>query len=586
MKALHLVRVLYFALLTASAASQNCASTIVLDRKYVCVVDSDSVPANACGSAGIPRQENCMPSVGMDVTLICSNNATGALYANGMPLGTNVATYQQATAAISGLYECRGLVGNASRLVSVQVQPVIGVTGSCTPALTSQCCGPLSSLSLPVSFNLFCANCTVSLAVNWTNHLPVDLDLVLAKNGTSYSIFRGSLTRTPYAVNSPAPPTALITVLARDQLTSSSVALCFSTVFDSTVKFSASLYAPTQPVMRGDSATTTCRFYTRESYKISLFFFLNFTTASGISYTANYESWLSDKYIIANFIAMVSITRNPQGFETIETTVNLTNISDAYNGMIISCSLLYDYAVQWTNMSRLYVTSPPPPSIVPVATSRCPMLCRSVVTGLLIPTIAISVIVLIVLTIRKLTRQPAGHGSNSGNLEYFPPLEMSSTSTAGNASYFRSNSQPNMGRSDGNRHPKRVSIYVSYSDDKLEWVRDALVPVLRRMIHAEVVLRDDAMVVGQPVSEERLRLLLGADKVLVVCSPEYEASPWCQYELLQAVGRDPGLSEGRVIPILCDGCRTLPAVIAGVVSLKDSDLQFESKLQQSVLITK
>ena len=94
------------------------------------------------------------------------------------------------------------------------------------------------------------------------------------------------------------------------------------------------------------------------------------------------------------------------------------------------------------------------------------------------------------------------------------------------------------------------------------------------------------MVVGQPVSEERLRLILEADKVLVVCSPQYEASPWCRYELLQSVNRDPSLTEGRVVPILCDGCSTVPAVIGGVVSLKDCDLQFESKLQESVLRTK
>lgn len=357
------------------------------------------------------------------------------------------------------------------------------------------------------------------------------------------------------------------------------------------VQFSAYLYAPTQPVMKGDYAVTSCQ-YSRSGAPYSIFssfVVLNFTMASGISYTATCGPFLTNTVcIIANFssVAMVSIRNTPQGNSIVGLTVNLTNISDVYNGMTVSCSLIYEDSVQWTNVSRLYVTGPSPqtsPTAAPAASSWCQTLCKGLLTGLLAPAILIVVTILIVLTIRKLTRQPAGRNAGS---ECPPPTSMADNSRyAHSMAYYRSHSQPDLGRSN-NRQPKRVRIYVSYSDDKLDWVRNTLEPILHRMIHAEVVLRENAMVVGQPVSEERLRLILEADKVLVVCSPQYEASPWCRYELLQSVNRDPSLTEGRVVPILCDGCSTVPAVIGGVVSLKDCDLQFESKLQESVLRTK
>ena len=110
---------LYIALLVNSVASQDDCAGIVLDRKYVCSIDSDSVPTNMCVNTGIPRGDDCVPFVGMAVTLVCSN-ATAVLYVNGTSLGTNATTYQYATAAISGLYECRGPAENASRHVYMQ----------------------------------------------------------------------------------------------------------------------------------------------------------------------------------------------------------------------------------------------------------------------------------------------------------------------------------------------------------------------------------------------------------------------------------------------------------------------------------
>lgn len=111
---------IYLAMLTTDAVSDNNCSRIVLDRRYVCIIDSDSSPATSCAKGGIPRGQNCTPSAGMDVTVACSDPGA-VLYANGMPQGANATlTYPYVSSAISGLYECVGPAGNTSRLVSLQ----------------------------------------------------------------------------------------------------------------------------------------------------------------------------------------------------------------------------------------------------------------------------------------------------------------------------------------------------------------------------------------------------------------------------------------------------------------------------------
>ena len=314
---------------------------------------------------------------------------------------------------------------------------------------------------------------------------------------------------------------------------------------------------------------------------------LNFTMASGASYTGMCTySYFPQPCAITNFsVAEVNVQPTAQRGEIINFMVNMTNLSDSYNGMVISCSLLYNSSLQWTNRTTLYLTSPSqsPPATPPTSASQCQLLCKGLIPGLLVPIVVTTVtLLLVVLIAKKLTRSAHCHDNlvsakmslfAAGAEDIRPPI-------------IRSASQPDVTKRHNGGHQRRVRIYVSYSDDRLEWVTEVLRPILQRMIHVEVILRDDAMLVGQPISEERLRLILGAEKVLVVCSPEYEASPWCQYELLQSVSRDPRLTEGRVIPILCGGCNVLPTVISGVVSVRDDDLQFESKLRESVLSSK
>ena len=126
-------------------------------------------------------------------------------------------------------------------------------------------------------------------------------------------------------------------------------------------------------------------------------------------------------------------------------------------------------------------------------------------------------------------------------------------------------------------------IYVSYSNCKSEWVADYLKPLIESFSGTEVTIHDADMIAGQPISMERLRLIVQADKVVIVCSPDYAQSPWCRYELYQAIAKQPSLAEGRIIPVLCDGCPRPPPEVRAVVCLSDNDPMFPDKLKAALI---
>ena len=85
---------------------------------------------------------------------------------------------------------------------------------------------------------------------------------------------------------------------------------------------------------------------------------------------------------------------------------------------------------------------------------------------------------------------------------------------------------------------------------------------------------------GQPISEERLRLIHEAQKIVIVCSPLYLN---CQYDLYQSVSKQPNVVAGKIIPILCDGVDTVPSVLNHATGLRVSDIHFEMKLNEYLL---
>ena len=124
-------------------------------------------------------------------------------------------------------------------------------------------------------------------------------------------------------------------------------------------------------------------------------------------------------------------------------------------------------------------------------------------------------------------------------------------------------------------------MYVSYSDSQREWVRDALCPLLLSFGPVEVTDHEGHMIAGHVISEERLRLIRSADKVVLVVSPDYQEVEWCSYELQHAIQQRPG-AEGRLVPILCGGCRHLPSTIQTLHPILLSDPVWQHKLRTAI----
>ena len=124
-------------------------------------------------------------------------------------------------------------------------------------------------------------------------------------------------------------------------------------------------------------------------------------------------------------------------------------------------------------------------------------------------------------------------------------------------------------------------VYISYTDRKADWVYSYLKPMLESW-DCQVILHEEDMIPGFSVSGERQRLILQAHRVVLVVSPDYSTSPWCLYELQHAITKEPVLFRGRIIPIMVDGCLTLPILVKGIVPLFDSAKNFQGKLRKNI----
>ena len=130
---------------------------------------------------------------------------------------------------------------------------------------------------------------------------------------------------------------------------------------------------------------------------------------------------------------------------------------------------------------------------------------------------------------------------------------------------------------------EKCVVYISYTDRMAGWVRESLKPLIESWQHSEVMLHEDDMIPGFTIPGERQRLILEAHKIVLVVSRDYSESPWCLYELQHAIQQEPALCRGRIIPILVDGCKTVPSIVRGVVPLKQNDRNFNARLKKNII---
>ena len=129
---------------------------------------------------------------------------------------------------------------------------------------------------------------------------------------------------------------------------------------------------------------------------------------------------------------------------------------------------------------------------------------------------------------------------------------------------------------------QKINIYISYTDYASRWVRTTLKPMIDSWNIAEVTLPERDMVAGKAVSNERRRLIVEANKIIIVISPDYYDSDWCSFELMHAIQNEPTLSRGRIIPVLLEGCRRLPQNMEVVVPLFAHEQDFSQRLMAAL----
>jgi TIR domain len=97
-----------------------------------------------------------------------------------------------------------------------------------------------------------------------------------------------------------------------------------------------------------------------------------------------------------------------------------------------------------------------------------------------------------------------------------------------------------------------MKVFVSYNHKQGDWVFDRLVPCLEAG-GAEVLIDRKRFESGGHLLGQIDAAQAEADKQVLVLTPDYDASHYCQHELNNALARDPGFVQKIVQPVLLQG---------------------------------
>nr|KAG5687073.1 hypothetical protein BaRGS_018158 [Batillaria attramentaria] len=77
----------------------------------------------------------------------------------------------------------------------------------------------------------------------------------------------------------------------------------------------------------------------------------------------------------------------------------------------------------------------------------------------------------------------------------------------------------------------QYDVFVSFDADDLLWVRERLVPQLEQRLHLRLCLHDRDFIPGRNIIDNIEECVETSKKVLMVFSPAFARSEWCQFEL-------------------------------------------------------
>jgi len=119
-------------------------------------------------------------------------------------------------------------------------------------------------------------------------------------------------------------------------------------------------------------------------------------------------------------------------------------------------------------------------------------------------------------------------------------------------------------------------VFVSYSHSDTTWVRDELLPRMKRWGVRYAVDFED-FEAGRSIVLEMERFVVQSRRLLLVLTPKYVNSDFTQFEYQLGRLLDPEARRARVVPVVREDCQ-IPAALAGIapIHLTDpvSDLQW------------
>lgn len=108
-------------------------------------------------------------------------------------------------------------------------------------------------------------------------------------------------------------------------------------------------------------------------------------------------------------------------------------------------------------------------------------------------------------------------------------------------------------------------VFISYSHQQADWVREILYPVLSAG-GADIVIDYKEFAAGIAVRKQMGEAQARAEVHLLVFTPDYLASDYCRAEMQHAFAVDPGFENGAVLPIVLEAC-ALPLEITAATPL-------------------
>lgn len=106
----------------------------------------------------------------------------------------------------------------------------------------------------------------------------------------------------------------------------------------------------------------------------------------------------------------------------------------------------------------------------------------------------------------------------------------------------------------------KYDVFICYSSKDWDWVRELLTELEKRSYSCFIDRRD--FLPGMPIAENIAQAIDGSKKTVVVLSPDFVSSKWCNYELEMAYLQESGQSYHQVVPIVYRKC-TIPRILQG-----------------------